>query len=193
MSRGARLLRSVPITNVPAWEKKGEQLGVKSTDDASADPEQVRRYRVAKYRVALAREGSIPTTWDKTVREPGDVARLMAPLVADISQESFWLILLDGRNKVAGITLISLGSLTAALVHPREVFKPAIAGSAAALVLLHNHPSGDPSPSAEDIALTRRLSEVGELVGIKVLDHLVIGEGGSYRSLADDGVLGGAR
>ncbi len=193
MSRGARLRRSVPITNVPAWEKKGEQLGVKSTDDASADPEQVRRYRVSKYRVALVREGSIPTTWDKTVREPGDVARLMAPLVADISQESFWLILLDGRNKVAGITLISLGSLTAALVHPREVFKPAIAGSAAALVLLHNHPSGDPSPSAEDIALTRRLSEVGELVGIKVLDHLVIGEGGSYRSLADDGVLGGAR
>ena len=159
----------------------------------SPNPGQVRCFRVTKYRLALVREGSIPTTWDKTVREPGDVARLMAPLVADISQESFWLILLDGRNKVAGITLISLGSLTAALVHPREVFKPAIAGSAAALVLLHNHPSGDPSPSAEDIALTRRLSEVGELVGIKVLDHLVIGEGGSYRSLADDGVLGGGR
>jgi len=89
---------------------------VKRADVLSLDPEEVRRYRVAKYRVALVREGSIPTTWDKTVREPGDVARLMAPLVADFSQESFWLILLDGRNKVAGITLISLGSLTAALV-----------------------------------------------------------------------------
>ncbi len=166
---------------------------MKGTDVHSGDPEQVQRFRVSKFRVALVREASIPTTWDKTVREPGDVARLMAPLVADFSQESFWLILLDGRNKVTGISLISLGSLTAALVHPREVFKPAIAGAAAALVLLHNHPSGDPSPSAEDIALTRRLSEVAELVGIKVLDHIVIGEGGSYRSLADEGLLGGGR
>ena len=79
MSRGARLLRSVPITNVPAWEKKGEQLGVKSTDDASADPEQVRRYRVSKYRVALVREGTLPVA-EKIVREPADVARLMTPL-----------------------------------------------------------------------------------------------------------------
>src|SRR5439155_16131361 len=99
----------------PAWGKKGEQSIVKGTD--VPDPEQVRRYRVSKYRVALVREGSIPTTWDKTVREPRDIARLMSPLVGDFSaQESFWLILLDGRNKVTGVTLISLGSLTAALV-----------------------------------------------------------------------------
>ena len=164
---------------------------MKRVDRSSADP--VPRFRVSKFRVALVREGSIPTTWDKTVREPGDVARLMAPLVADLDRESFWLILLDGRNKVTGITLISLGSLTAALVHPREVFKPAIAASAAALVLLHNHPSGDAEPSAEDRALTRRLAEVGDLVGIRVLDHIVLGDGGSFRSLADDGLLGGAR
>src|SRR2546428_11112951 len=101
VSRGARL-RSVPITNVHAWEKKGEQLGVKSTDDASADPEQVRRYRVSKYRVALVREGSIPVA-EKIVREPADVARLMTPLIADLDREAFWVLLLDGKNKIIGI------------------------------------------------------------------------------------------
>ena len=78
-------------------------------------------------------------------------------------------------------------------MHPREVFKPAILGNAAAIVLAHNHPSGDAAPSAEDLALTRRLCEVGELVGIRVLDHLVLGEGGTFRSLADEGLLGGGR
>ena len=192
MSRGARLLRSVPITNVPAWEKKGEQLGVKSTDDASADPEQVRRYRVAKYRVALVREGSIPVA-EKIVREPADVARLMTPLIADLDREAFWVLLLDGKNKIIGINLVALGSLTACLVHSREVFKPAIVGSAAAVVLVHNHPSQQPEPSAEDVALTRRLREAGALLGINVLDHVIVTADGRYRSLADDGVLGGAR
>ena len=150
-------------------------------------------YRVARYRLLLVKDGTVPTSWDRQLRQSRDVADLMAPVFAGLDREAFFVVLLDGKNRASGINLVSLGSLTAALVHPREVFKPAIAGSAAALVLLHNHPSGDPSPSAEDIALTRRLSEVAELVGIKVLDHIVIGEGGSYRSLADDGVLGGGR
>jgi DNA repair protein RadC len=151
--------------------------------------EGVKTYRVSRYRLALLREGSVPTAWDKQVRDASDVARLMAPLVSDFSQESFWLILLDGRNRVAGISLISLGSLTAALVHPREVFGPAIASACAALILLHNHPSGDPTPSAEDIALTKRLCDVGDLVGIGILDHIVVGHDGAYASLADRGLL----
>jgi len=79
-----------------------------------------------------------------------------------------------------------VGTLTSSLVHPREVFKPAILGNAAALILLHNHPSGDPAPSAEDLHLTRRLREVGEVFDIKVLDHIIVGAG-RYVSFVDDG------
>jgi len=152
-----------------------------------------RSYRVPYYRLALVREGSIATQWNRHVRQPGDVAALMAPLAANLDRENFWVILLDGKNRAIGINLVSIGTLTAALVHPREIYKPAIVGNAAALILVHNHPSGDPTPSAEDTALTRRLCEVGDLVGIRILDHIVLGEAGSFRSLADDGLLGDRR
>jgi DNA repair protein RadC len=143
--------------------------------------------------LALVREGSVPTEWNKQVREAGDVARLMSPLAADLDREHFWTIFLDGKNRVTGLNLVSIGTLTAALVHPREVFKAAIAGTAAAIILCHNHPSGEATPSAEDLALTKRLGEVGELIGIRVLDHIVLGHDATFRSLADDGVLGGSR
>ncbi len=159
----------------------------------SADPEQVRRYRVSKYRVALVRDGSIPIAWDKTVRDPADVARLMAPLVADLDREAFWLLLLDGKHKVTGVHTVAVGTLTSCLVHPREVFKAAVVGNAASVVLVHNHPSQQPEPSAEDVALTRRLHEAGLLLGISVLDHVIVTAEGRFHSLADDGLLGGAR
>ena len=193
LSRGTPVLSPTPQrSNVPAWGKKGADSIVKGTDVPSADDEQVRRYRVSKYRVALVREGSIPVA-EKIVREPADVARLMTPLIADLDREAFWVLLLDGKNKIIGINLVALGSLTACLVHSREVFKPAIVGSAAAVVLVHNHPSQQPEPSAEDVALTRRLREAGALLGINVLDHVIVTADGRYRSLADDGVLGGGR
>ena len=135
----------------------------------------------------------MPTEWNKQVREAGDVARLMAPLAADLDREHFWTILLDGKNRVTGLNLVSIGTLTAALVHPREVFKPAIAGTAAAVILCHNHPSGEATPSAEDLALTKRLCEVGEPIGIRVLDHIVLGHDDTFRSMAEEGGLGGAR
>ena len=94
------------------------------------------------------------------------------------------MLLLDGKNRVQGEVNVSEGSLTAALVHPREVFAPAIRAAAAALVLVHNHPSGDPTPSAEDLAITQRLRQAGELVGIRVLDHVVIGRG-RWASMAE--------
>jgi DNA repair protein RadC len=159
---------------------------VKNDDALSLDPEQIRRYRVAKYRVALVRDGSLPVA-EKVVREAADVARLMTPLVADLDREGFWVLLLDGKNKIIGVNLVAVGSLTACLVHSREVFKPAIVGSAAAVVLVHNHPSQQPDPSAEDVALTERLRSAGAILGIGVVDHVIVTGDGRYHSLANDG------
>lgn len=103
-------------------------------------------------------------------------------------REVFVTILLDGKNGVLGFNVVAVGSLTAALVHPREVFKPAILANAAALILVHNHPSGDPQPSAEDRAITTRLKQAGELIGIGVLDHVVVGDS-RFVSFADAGLL----
>jgi DNA repair protein RadC len=93
---------------------------------------------------------------------------------------------LDTKNRVLGFHVVSVGSLGASLVHPREVFKIAILANAASVILVHNHPSGDPEPSAEDRRVTERLKEAGELVGIPVLDHVVIGDG-RYVSFTDRG------
>ena len=101
-------------------------------------------------------------------------------------REEFLVLLLDGKNKLLGFNVVSVGSLTSSLVHPREVFKVAILGNAASIILLHNHPAGDPIPSGEDLSITKRLCEVGEIMGIQVLDHIVIGDG-RYISFLEDG------
>jgi len=118
------------------------------------------------------------------VRDAGAVYSAFREEAELLDRERFVVVLLDGKNRVLGFHVVSVGSLTAALVHPREVFKAAILANAAAVILAHNHPSGDPSPSAEDRALTARLRQAGELIGIRVLDHVVIGDG-SYTSLAE--------
>jgi len=155
----------------------------------SPDPGQVRCFRVTKDRLALVREGSIPTAWDKTVREAADVARLMAPLLADLDRETFWVVMLDGKNRVIGVNLVSIGTLNAALVHPRELAKALILANSASAIVVHQHPSGCAEPSAEDTALTRRLCEVGDLIGVRILDHLVLGHDGAYVSLAERGII----
>lgn len=94
----------------------------------------------------------------------------------DETKEYFISLLLDGKNRVMCMDIVSIGSLNQSIVHPREVFKTAMLTSAAAIILAHNHPSGDPSPSREDMEITRRLKEAGELLGIKLLDHIIIGE-----------------
>ena len=101
-------------------------------------------------------------------------------------REEFLVLLLDGKNKLLGFNLVSIGTLTGSLTHPREVFKAAILGNAASIILLHNHPSGDPIPSAEDMEITKRLREAGEIIGIKVLDHVIIGDS-RYISFVEDG------
>ena len=92
------------------------------------------------------------------------------------------------KNRLLREVKISEGSLTASIVHPREVFAPVVRESAAAVLLVHNHPSGDPTPSPEDLAITRKLVDVGELMGVRVLDHIIVGREG-YVSLADEGLL----
>jgi DNA repair protein RadC len=160
----------------------------------SVDADRLRRYRVPKYRLALVREATISTPWDKTVRQSGDVAAFMTPLVADLDREAFFVLLLDSKHQVVGLNAVATGSLNACLVHCREVFKAAILSNAASIVLVHNHPSSDPTPSNDDLFLTRRLHDAGMLLGIAVLDHVVVtADQHRYCSLADEGLLGGAR
>jgi len=103
------------------------------------------------------------------------------------TKEYFITLHLDGKNRIICIDEVSVGSLNQSIVHPREVFKTALLSSAAAIVLIHNHPSGDPLPSREDREITRRLKECGDLIGIRILDHIIVGE--SYMSFVEQGLL----
>ncbi|MFQ5666920.1 MAG: DNA repair protein RadC [Candidatus Binatia bacterium] len=106
--------------------------------------------------------------------------------LASEKREHFYAVLLDNKNRKIKDVSVSQGSLTASIVHPRDVFAPVVRESAAAVIFVHNHPSGDPTPSKEDVDITRRLRDVGELMGVRVLDHVVIGHG-RYVSFVDDG------
>jgi DNA repair protein RadC len=119
------------------------------------------------------------------VRSAADVARVVREATRPLGRETFWTLTLDVRHRVVALRQISLGGLGSAPVHPREVFAPALRERAAALVVVHNHPSGDPSPSADDRRVTERLRQVGELCGIELLDHVVVGQE-RYFSFADE-------
>lgn len=117
-----------------------------------------------------------------------EVARRYIPQLRSLKKEVFKVLLLNTKNELIRDVTVSEGSLNASLVHPREVFNPAIRDSAAAVLFIHNHPSGDPTPSREDRELTQRLREAGDLIGIRVLDHIIIGDG-CHMSFADAGYL----
>ena len=119
---------------------------------------------------------------------PGEVAAYLLPQFGNHPVERFGVLLLDTRHRLVRARILSVGSLDASVVHPREVFREAIAGGAAAVVLFHNHPSGDPTPSRDDLALTRRLMTAGDIVGIDVLDHLVLADT-RYASMKELGRL----
>jgi DNA repair protein RadC len=102
-------------------------------------------------------------------------------------QEEFHVLILDNKHRVIEEKMITLGTLTQSLIHPREIFAPAIELRAASVILIHSHPSGDPKPSQQDIEITKRLSDVGEIMGIKVLDHVIIGD--NYFSFVDNGIM----
>jgi DNA repair protein RadC len=116
------------------------------------------------------------------------VVACYAPLLAHLDREHFYALLLDAKHRKIRDVCVSVGSLDSAIVHPREVFRPAVAESAAAVIVIHNHPSGDPSPSAEDRAVTRRLVATAELLGVELLDHVIIARDGSS-SLRDLGMM----
>jgi DNA repair protein RadC len=122
------------------------------------------------------------------IRTCDDVFERFGPLLKDRKREEFHSVLLDGKNRVIREDRVSVGSLTASIVHPREVFGPALRESADAAIFVHNHPSGDPEPSAEDIEITARLVDAGALLGIRVLDHVIVGDG-CYVSLHQKGLI----
>ena len=141
------------------------------------------------YRITLVRESSLPYHEVPQMRSSKDVATLLRAYLRDVDREHFVVFFLDQKNRLTGINTVSMGSLTASVVHPREVYKAAILAQAAAIICGHNHPSGDVQPSREDRALTTRLFQAGKLLGIQLLDHIIVGEDGHYFSFADEGLL----
>jgi DNA repair protein RadC len=130
----------------------------------------------------------IPANGVITVSSPQDVANLLMNEMRYLDREHFRVLVLNTKNHVLKNCLISIGSVNSSLVHPREVFKPAIKNSASSVILCHNHPSGEPTPSSEDIKITAKLHEAGKLLGIAVLDHVILGDG-VFVSLKDKGLL----
>ena len=133
-------------------------------------------------------DGYSETVSRPLLRTPEDVAALVKGRLKEKKKEYFLAVLLDTRNQLIKTAEISIGSLDSSIVHPREVFKEAISASAAAVIFVHNHPSGDTEASGDDIRLTKRLAEAGEIIGIDVLDHVIIG-GKAFRSLKREGLF----
>jgi DNA repair protein RadC len=133
----------------------------------------------------VAREERPPL---QRIREPEDVVRLFQPRLRDLQVEEFHLVALDSQSQVLREVLVTRGLLNSSLVHPREVFRAAIAEAAAGIIVVHNHPSGDPTPSTEDRAVTRQLAEAGRLLDLPLYDHVIIA-GDRFASLATLGLL----
>lgn len=134
------------------------------------------------------RMASAPLERGQAIRAPADVQRHFQPRWRDRRRESFHALQLDGRHRLLSVEEVSVGTLTASLVHPREVFRAAIRNAAAALLLVHHHPSGDPSPSPEDRSVTERLVAAGRLLGIRVVDHVIVADNG-YFSFQEAGLI----
>jgi DNA repair protein RadC len=141
-----------------------------------------------RYSVRRDHDGQ-PLTLGPCLCTPCDAAALLTSILQDEPAEVFGMLCLTTKNRVIAYHEVSRGQLDASIVHPREVFKVAILANAASIILAHNHPSGDPTPSIDDIQLTRRLVNAGELLGIAVCDHIVIGDG-VHVSLRDVGHIG---
>jgi DNA repair protein RadC len=142
----------------------------------------------AAFELASRLEGYQDSGKRETAKTPEDVVALVRSRLKGKKKEYFLALLLDTRNQLIRVAEISVGSLDSSIVHPREVFKEAVAASAASVIFAHNHPSGDPEASEDDLNLTKRLAEAGEIMGIDVLDHVIIGEE-KYLSLKREGLF----
>jgi len=145
----------------------------------------LKSYGVPRYRITLVCEESASSV-SQPIQTSTAAAAMLRPCFAGLDREQFVICGLDAKHRVIGMNIVSIGSLTLSIVHPREVFKAVILMNTAAFICVHNHPSSDPTPSAEDRHLTQRLRHGAELLGITLLDHLVLGET-SYFSFADQG------
>jgi DNA repair protein RadC len=144
-----------------------------------------RKNTTSLYRLQLVREADYPYDLS-TLSSPAAAAKFFRPLFEGIDREQMAVAFLDAKHRVIGVGIVSIGSLTASIVHPREVFKPAVLSNASAVLICHNHPSGVPEPSPEDISLTSRLSQAGDILGIRLLDHVILGDDSHY-SFVDSG------
>jgi DNA repair protein RadC len=142
---------------------------------------------LAAFEIGRRVEG-LPGDGKLIVRSPDDVARLMIPKLRDSTKEKFIVLLLDSKNGVQDDVEVTIGTLNASLVHPREVYKVAIDRLAASIIVVHNHPSGNSEPSKEDLEITRQLVDAGRLIGIPLHDHVIVG-GDTYVSFAERGLL----
>jgi DNA repair protein RadC len=133
------------------------------------------------------RIGQVRNPGRPMISSPADVERLLRRRIANLDRENFVVVLLNTKNEVIETSTVSVGTLGASLVHPREVFKPAVRASAASVILAHNHPSGKVEPSREDREVTKRLGESAGILGIEVLDHVIVGDG--YFSMKEHGML----
>lgn len=157
-----------------------------------------KNYRAPVYRVTLVRDGSVTAETSRdTADSPAVVAELVRKLIGDSPQEHFVAICVDARSRVIGISEVSRGTISASLVHPRETFRTGILLNAAGLIVSHNHPSGDCTPSPDDRDTTRRLVRAGEILGIPIMDHVILASGvqpdgtdKSFFSFREHGLLG---
>ena len=148
------------------------------------------RIQVSFERVVLVKEKVGRYELTRKIGSPEDTYRAITTItnVQEEAQEVFGILILNTKNKIVAVHEISRGALNSSLVHPREVFKPAVLHNAAAIICFHNHPSGDPLPSKEDIETTKRLIEAGKIMGIEVLDHIIVGDD-VYASLKERGEI----
>lgn len=144
--------------------------------------------RVDIVSIKMVREATV-LYQNRTINSPGDSANLLEPFLKDQDRECFLVICLDTKNQPTAIHTVSIGTLNSSLVHPRELFKVAILSNCSSLIIAHNHPSGDPTPSKEDMEVTKRLVEAGKILGIEVLDHIIIGSNSRFISFKERGIL----
>ena len=167
---------------------EAEQGPEEPTGDLALEKqESVRKYSVPKMTCKLVREGTMEAGSER-VTSAHDVRDMLMEHMRSLDREHFIVILLNAKGKVIGITTVSIGSLDATVVHPREVLKPAFIGGAAKIIFVHNHPSGDPTPSNNDIEVTKRLKDASDIMGITLNDHVIIGDG-CYFSFREKGLI----
>ena len=143
---------------------------------------------IPRFDVRLVRDGRVANLEPTIIRRPEDTLPVLEAELSELGYEKFITLALNTKNHVTAVLPVSSGSLNASIVHPRELFQRAILANAASIIICHNHPSGDPTPSPEDISLTRKLTDAGLLLDIPVLDHIVLGYG-RYVSFKERGLL----